>query len=873
MKRVPPRPPIPPKPNLKALSLKSPNQTLSVGIDIEKKTKGVKVKRIPILSSCQENEILAGSGVATGQPVMGATESLNSSRAGEPVSKPRSHPTTQGQEPKLTQGILTPAHQPGNRSAPDGREENGPLSLVVNNSQGSTLPPTVQHETQQHCICNMKRPGMKLVWVPILGMEQYEEHCGNGREEKTEERITGEEETTEKKRKSFIPLPILAPPQPPSQARQTRAKQSPSQTERESPYEFLTDKKMPYYLTVLRTESSAEVNPFPSKHWLPPSPVSQTYSSTVGVRKTLPQPPAASQPQSVPVSTQRPLPLLPAHALSSQATDSSHPHPQPPTASFANGDDLYIEEEEEAMEPSDLPQKISTCRGPSRETESFYHIYQAQAIKEAFHVQTVSKMPSVADTEPRRRGAQVLEGLPESRRGPVEVTLWQDLPVVRNSGILEKLNHQELQRQESMFEVLTSEASYLRSLRVLTDHFLMSRALEDTLVIRDKKILFSNIVNVSEVSERFLNDLQKRVDESIVITDICDIVHQHALNSFPIYVDYIRNQGYQEKAYSSLMKNDSQFAVVMRMLEASPLCHRLPFSSFLLLPLQRITRIKILVQNILKRTEEGSREEHTASMALTTVSEIIKRSNVEVGQMKQVEEMIHIANTLEFQKLKAIPLISKTRRFEKRGELQELSKGGSLFRVRLKQTAIYLFLFNDLLVITQRKGTERFVVVDHAHRSLVQVNPVETGDLGTRCEHSFSLLLLENHRGQSSERLLKAPSESDMHRWMAAFPSLNNPSREEAEVVYEDWDCPQVQCVQSYSALQADELSLEPDDIVNVLQKTHEGWYEGIRLSDREKGWFPSSVVLEITNEHVRRRNLCEQFRINKATSVKTTEH
>ena len=53
-----------------------------------------------------------------------------------------------------------------------------------------------------------------------------------------------------------------------------------------------------------------------------------------------------------------------------------------------------------------------------------------------------------------------------------------------------------------MFEVLTSEASYLRSLRVLTNHFLESRELEEAMIIRDRKTLFSNILRVREVSER-----------------------------------------------------------------------------------------------------------------------------------------------------------------------------------------------------------------------------------------------------------------------------------------------------------------------------------------------------------------------------------
>lgn len=46
------------------------------------------------------------------------------------------------------------------------------------------------------------------------------------------------------------------------------------------------------------------------------------------------------------------------------------------------------------------------------------------------------------------------------------------------------------------------------------------------------------------------------------------------------------------------------------------------------------------------------------------------------------------------------------------------------------------------------------------------------------------------------------------------------------------------------------------------------GWYEGIRLSDGQKGWFPVANVLEITNEHVRRRNLRERYRVIQAAGT-----
>uniref|UniRef100_A0A4W5RW37 SH3 domain-containing protein n=1 Tax=Hucho hucho TaxID=62062 RepID=A0A4W5RW37_9TELE len=96
------------------------------------------------------------------------------------------------------------------------------------------------------------------------------------------------------------------------------------------------------------------------------------------------------------------------------------------------------------------------------------------------------------------------------------------------------------------------------------------------------------------------------------------------------------------------------------------------------------------------------------------------------------------------------------------------------------------------------------------------------------------------------------------------------PDGDKEEVVYEDWDCPQVQCVEQYLAQQADELNLEATEIINVVRKTNEGWYEGIRLSNGQKGWFPVENAVEITNEHVRRRNLRERYRVIQAASIVT---
>ena len=40
------------------------------------------------------------------------------------------------------------------------------------------------------------------------------------------------------------------------------------------------------------------------------------------------------------------------------------------------------------------------------------------------------------------------------------------------------------------------------------------------------------------------------------------------------------------------------------------------------------------------------------------------------------------------------------------------------------------------------------------------------------------------------------------------------------------------------------------------------GWYQGERLRDGERGWFPGNYSVEIASAHVRARNLRQRYRL-----------
>ncbi|KAK9521447.1 hypothetical protein VZT92_021252 [Zoarces viviparus] len=449
------------------------------------------------------------------------------------------------------------------------------------------------------------------------------------------------------------------------------------------------------------------------------------------------------------------------------------------------------------------------------------------------------------------------------RNNARSLSLWQNLEVVQASGLLTQLPQSEVIMQEAMFELVTSEASYYKSLEILETHFLRNPDLINLLSQSDVHFLFSNIEEVMKASERFLMDLEHRIEKSILISDVCDIVYYHAVEHFDVFIKYVINQVYQEKNYRRILEGNLAFRAAMAALENHPRVRGLSFTSFLILPFQRITRLKLLVQNILKKAEENSEREPNAIKAHQQLEQIVKECNEGVRKMSRTEELISIEKTLEF-KSKSVPIISHSRWLLKKGEVQQMAgpKSTRTMRSRKLYQPVYLFLFNNLLLITKRSSSgDKFQVIDSCTRAMLRTEDLE--DQGQILANVFHLKLLENQEERPVSYMLRASSMNDKLRWMYAL-TPNRRTRFLSTSAHQQ-DSPQVQCIHSYSSQEPDELSIETADVLNLLERTDDGWMMGERLHDGETGWFPFRLVEEILSKEVRAQNLREAFRIQQA--------
>ncbi|CDI97021.1 guanine nucleotide exchange factor [Echinococcus multilocularis] len=431
---------------------------------------------------------------------------------------------------------------------------------------------------------------------------------------------------------------------------------------------------------------------------------------------------------------------------------------------------------------------------------------------------------AVGETETETVGYkhQILNQL-ATKTGPCRIA-WSEMPEVLSGNLVASLTRHEIQLQEAMFEVITSEASYYRSLQVLIEHFYSapefdcsrsaptsmevpssgaendndntpaqgsegrascpssglggySRAgsiststeatavpvVKSVLSPTEKHHLFSNVLLICMASERFLKDLEARwSSQKPLLSEVSDLIVKHAGSvQFEPYLTYLRNQTYQVAAYRRLNRREDFQKAIARM-HAHPEVGKNRLDSFLALPMQRLTRLKLLVEVIQKlqmavisdseedavtgSTEtmtpggcEGSRrmkitpqQLENSSIALRELKRLLSESESEKQLMDEKARLLALSSALEFpENVKRIAISDK--RLVKEGELKSASSDGKAAVLlkklgRKKPETFYLILFHDLLMVTKLKKNDRYLVQDYCPRDKVYVtigNPSE----------------------------------------------------------------------------------------------------------------------------------------------------
>ncbi|KAK1786601.1 hypothetical protein P4O66_003044 [Electrophorus voltai] len=387
-------------------------------------------------------------------------------------------------------------------------------------------------------------------------------------------------------------------------------------------------------------------------------------------------------------------------------------------------------------------------------------------------------------------------GMPEEDQGIVVKNYraahqtWSQLPQVQESGILETMSPEERKRQEAIFELMTSEYSYQHSLSILVRHFKDSDTLRKTMTTIEHHHLFSNISVIQLVSKRFFEDLERRHQKDPIIQDISDIVQDHATNRFDPYIVYCSNETFQQRTLQKLLATNTAFKEVLKKIETSPECGGLPMISFLILPMQRVTRLPLLMDTICQKTVKQTSEYYAARWALKAISKLVKSCNDGARRMEHTEQMYTIQKQMEFGKIKE-------------------EKAGPLYPPPPSLPASLLH-YKSLLTLGHYGSEESYVVFDYATLENVEVED-EQADLKLH----LRLVTKPNSEGRCEQMVLIAENKLDRARWFTAL----HRHKEGGSSCNIDDDLPQYEATKAYMPKEPDELSLQQAEVVIVLQE------------------------------------------------------
>ncbi|NWS83532.1 ARHGQ factor, partial [Toxostoma redivivum] len=151
------------------------------------------------------------------------------------------------------------------------------------------------------------------------------------------------------------------------------------------------------------------------------------------------------------------------------------------------------------------------------------------------------------------------------------------------------------------------------------------------------------------------------------------------------------------------------FKEVLSRIEAHEDCRNLPMISFLILPMQRVTRLPLLMDTICQKTPKDSAKYENCKQALKEVSKVCPQVIPVIFPKWIILLLIFlkVSNLEGFQRdflaLQPFPLVSSSRWLLKRGELTAYVEDTGLFSKRTSKQQVYFFLFNDVLIITKKK--------------------------------------------------------------------------------------------------------------------------------------------------------------------------
>ncbi|KAJ8007580.1 hypothetical protein DPEC_G00095510 [Dallia pectoralis] len=316
-----------------------------------------------------------------------------------------------------------------------------------------------------------------------------------------------------------------------------------------------------------------------------------------------------------------------------------------------------------------------------------------------------NRTPPYTPRSTRRRSADspvaLLPDAPALEEDVVDSHNWQETVT---SDVLVALSPREVDRQAVIYELLTTEVSHLRTLRVLDQVFFQK--MRGVVTPDELACIFPNLPQVYDLHASLCEAMTNRRETPIVrcIGDI--MLARFEGEAGEVFLEQVSHLCTQQSQALELIKNkqrkDPRFSHIIQECEASPHCRRLQLKDLLVSEMQRLTKYPLLLDKILKHTDSSSPDLLPLQLAQTCCRGILQAVNEVVRETEHRQRLQQYQRRLDpTPPFKSLDLTSKTM----------VHEGSLTWKVSKDKTLeIQALLLTDMLVLLQRGPDDRLLL-------------------------------------------------------------------------------------------------------------------------------------------------------------------
>ncbi|XP_039351349.1 uncharacterized protein LOC120374956 isoform X1 [Mauremys reevesii] len=209
----------------------------------------------------------------------------------------------------------------------------------------------------------------------------------------------------------------------------------------------------------------------------------------------------------------------------------------------------------------------------------------------------------------------------------------------RRANLCVKCQKRRTERKESILEFVNTEASYGEDLRIIKEEFYLPMQSAGLLTQEQLLVVFSNIQELIDLNENFLEYLQEEIDQAFdqddedLMTVCIGEIFLEFVNMLPAFQTYCLQQSSSVNMLNALEKEKELLRIFLNVSQNdNTVLRRMNLRSFLMAPLQRVTKYPLLLSRIIKATIEYHPDHGSLREAKSRIESHLEHINMKTKQ-------------------------------------------------------------------------------------------------------------------------------------------------------------------------------------------------------------------------------------------------